>query len=88
MGPKIYILNHYTTGVILFGERVQVSRQGLAKVILLATLYSVMMYVCVSLEITCISYEMEVTIDDAVKWCHHYTPNMESSSAEHRTTKV
>ncbi|XP_076579587.1 uncharacterized protein LOC143315908 [Chaetodon auriga] len=32
MGKTVYILNHYLTGVILFGDREQVARHGLSKV--------------------------------------------------------
>lgn len=32
MGNTIYILNHYTAGVILFGARSQLRRHGLSKV--------------------------------------------------------
>lgn len=31
-GNNMYILNHYTAGLILFGERSQLSRQSLRKV--------------------------------------------------------
>lgn len=32
MEKTIYIMNHYTAGVILFGERAQLVRQKLSKV--------------------------------------------------------
>lgn len=36
MEKTIYVMNHYTAGVILFGERAQLVRQKLSKVSRLA----------------------------------------------------